>query len=812
MVDEPGIEIRPEASPSKGLLLSNLDGVLQSADAGARQMLGIDSICGSTILDYIAPINREAIKVLLDNLADGSRAEQQLPVTLMPSGMEANLHGARLDGTAPSIALEIEPRRRFSDLQTHGEPNAAEREGESRDRGDRRDDLLVESVPMGLAVIEPDTADLLWCNQRFRRMLGLDAVKHTRVNLADVVPQFSVDAFWQRLRVLPRTGDLRQERLLRRMDGSEFLARVHASSVDTADGPRVLVAADHIGDEVEERRALSRLMESNATMRGDASLHNLATRLASILSVKACGVVEHDAGGKAGRTRAWAVGGAILPNFSYAFSGTPCRSVAGGMSLVVFSDVRGCYPDDADLTGLEAVSYASVALCSSDGIVGHLMVIDDKPVEDSERLLSVLTMYAPLAASELMHERHARELDEMHQRVQRTQRLESLGILAGGIAHDFNNLLMSMLGHTDLAERHIARGQSVRRDLEQVRKSVTRASELCNQLLAYAGKGRYRVEDVALGTLVSDITNLLEVTVSKSVQIDYRLDGAAPLVSGDPSQLSQVLMNLITNASDAMNGEAGIVRIATSLTHFTTRAQDVHLIEDLTPGAYVRLDVEDTGIGMEERIKDRIFEPFFSTKDQGRGLGLAAVLGIVRSHGGGIAVDSKCGEGTRFSVYLPVSKSRIPSMLPAPRVAAAQVPRGLNVLVVDDEEAVRWTVAEFLTALDADVSTAVDGLDALDKVRDSSTPLDLVILDLTMPRLDGAATLERLRTHDSSLPIVLMSGYSNSEVSHHLTQLNHLQFLQKPFNMAAFSHAVAQALQGAAMGTPAAAVSGGLSR
>lgn len=776
--------------PPDGLALLDTDGCITHVDAAAGGILGGSNVCGSWLTEHIAAPRRSALLAALSRLEAGQTQSEQLVASLVADGRDISLDVRVVDGRSVGYAVMLSHARREA---SGGPPGSPDPDGE---RAERRGDHLVDAVPMGLAVVDPDDASLLWCNRRLQSLLGLDLARHGPLNLVDVLPNFSVEQFEQRIREVGRTGETRFERSLRRMDGSEFLARLHVSAVQTSDGERVLLAADNVSDEEEERRALASLMETTATMRGRAAFHNLARRLSRILDVKAFGVVEHDEGSVSGHTRAWVVRGRILPDYHYEFAGTPCAAVAQGMSMVVFSDVQSCFPRDGDFVGLDAVSYAGIPLRSHDRIIGHLVIVDDKPVLDSERLLSILSMYAPLAAAELLHERHGEEIAEMNYQVQRTQRLESLGVLAGGIAHDFNNLLMSVLGHADLAERHLDRGVSVRRDLEQMRRSVTRAADLCNQLLAYAGKGRYRVQDVSVDSLLAEIGDLLEVSVSKNVSLRLELPERSPVVRGDPSQLSQVLMNLITNASDAVTGPEGEVWVRCEVMHYDATVARTAPVDDLAPGDYVRIEISDTGSGMTEAVRERIFEPFFSTKERGRGLGLAAVLGIVRGHGGGIRVLTSPGEGTQVNVYLPASRSRAGSAPTVPPCGDHTVVSGLHVLVVDDERTVLETVGSFVQMLSATFEEAVDGLDALERVRDARQPFDLVILDLTMPRLGGVETLERLRSFDPRLPVVLMSGYSDAAVSDQLRQQPSLQFLQKPFGLASFTRAVAMAMQG----------------
>ena len=366
------------------------------------------------------------------------------------------------------------------------------------------------------------------------------------------------------------------------------------------------------------------------------------------------------------------------------------------------------------------------------------------------------------------------------EQLQHTQKLESLGVLAGGIAHDFNNLLTSILGHASLALDEMPEGSDSADDIERIVQTAQRAAGMTKQMLAYAGRGKFVLAAVDLRSLVTQMSQLLQVSISKKVELRYDMAPGIPAIEGDPAQLQQVVMNLITNAAEAIGDQVGSITLRIDAVHLAagkpTGGGDA---EFLPAGEYVRLVVADTGSGMDPATVGRIFEPFFTTKFTGRGLGLAAVQGIMRSHRGTLTVDSAPGEGTRFTVYFPaVAGAALPiEAAPAPR--PARNGRG-TVLVVDDEESIRVFARRALERAGYRVLDAPDGAFAMEQFRDNPGEIGVVVLDMTMPVMDGRQVLGQLRAMDSNVRVVLSSGFSEHDLSVR-GDAGDEQFLQKPY-------------------------------
>jgi PAS domain S-box-containing protein len=383
---------------------------------------------------------------------------------------------------------------------------------------------------------------------------------------------------------------------------------------------------------------------------------------------------------------------------------------------------------------------------------------------------------------------------DLEARFQHAQKLESLGVLAGGIAHDFNNLLTGVLGHAELALMQMPAGTPAREHLEHIQQASHRAAELCRQMLAYAGKGRFVVELLDLSRMVQEMTYLLEVSISKKVVLMYNLAGNLPAVEADATQVRQVLMNLITNASEAIGENSGVITISTGAAHCDQDyLRQVYGAEDLPEGNYASLEVADTGGGMDEQTRKKIFDPFFTTKFAGRGLGLAAVQGIVHSHKGAIRVYSEPGRGTTFKVLLP-AKAGAGVPPPSRSLLRPEMRLAGTILMADDEENVRMVGQAMLEKVGLRVLTATNGLEAVDLYRAHADDIACVLLDLTMPQMGGVETFRELRRIRPDVRVVLCSGYSEQDALSHFAGEGLAGFVQKPFRLTDLAGTLCKAL------------------
>jgi PAS domain S-box-containing protein len=415
------------------------------------------------------------------------------------------------------------------------------------------------------------------------------------------------------------------------------------------------------------------------------------------------------------------------------------------------------------------------------GISGTLIDITDRKAADAER-------------------------KALEHKLLETQKLESLGVLAGGIAHDFNNLLMAILGNAELALLDLPALAPARTSVARIELAARRAAELTGQMLAYAGKGRMVIDLFELNALVEEITALLDVSIAKTTTLRYMLAPQLPPIAGDATQIRQVIMNLVLNAAEAVGAARSLIVIASGVRHADRLyLASTWLAPELPEGEYVFLEVTDDGPGMSAETLAKIFDPFFTTKFTGRGLGLAAVLGIVRGHGGALKVVSALGQGTTFTILFPAVLADHEDTRALERVDAGESltlprpdsPAGASarlLLVIDDEEGVRSVAARILERYGFRVITAADGHAGVDLFRDHADSIAAVLLDLAMPRMDGEQTMRAIQAIKPDALVVIMSGYDQQSLTERFAGLSPAGFLQKPFQPAALQKTLEQVL------------------
>ena len=385
------------------------------------------------------------------------------------------------------------------------------------------------------------------------------------------------------------------------------------------------------------------------------------------------------------------------------------------------------------------------------------------------------------------------EREQLDRKMQEAQKLESLGVLAGGIAHDFNNLLTSILGNTNLLDVELPPGSPLREYTAQIAQTSQRAAGLCQQMLAYSGRGRFVVERLELSRLVVETTQLLQLSISKKVTLSLQLEEGLPAMEADTSQLHQVLMNMVINASEAIGDQGGVITIFTGLTTVeSSYFKDALGAPDLPAGEYLFLEVADDGCGMSAETQRKIFDPFFTTKFTGRGLGLAAVLGIVRGHKGALTVRSVLGKGTSFRLLFPLA-SRLKEAEAKQSIDHTANEQG-TILVVDDDESLRRTITRILRHFSFTSVVASDGREAMALFGADPGRFALVLLDLTMPNMDGLETFTALQQVSPGVRVVLMSGYNQQESMGRFSGNKPVGFLQKPFSLSALQQMIQRVL------------------
>ena len=419
----------------------------------------------------------------------------------------------------------------------------------------------------------------------------------------------------------------------------------------------------------------------------------------------------------------------------------------------------------------------------------------------SGELIDVSLTISPIrdAAGRIVGASHvARDITDrkrLDAQLRHSQKLESLGVLAGGVAHDFNNLLTGILGNTSLALETLPPDNPARRILKDVLSASERASHLTRQLLAYAGKGRFIIEPINLSGLVREISKLIQTSIPKNVQLRLDLREDIPFIQADSSQLQQIIMNLVINGAEAIGPEEnGTVLVTTGIQNVDEHYLLTTIGEaaELTVGTYVSLEVHDSGCGMDQATINRIFDPFFTTKFAGRGLGLAAVQGIVRGHKGALKVYSTPGQGTTFKILFPATQETAPPK-PAPPVHLSG--KDALILVIDDEEIIRRTAKSMLEHYGYTVVIAENGKEGVELFQVLRDKVSAVLLDMTMPVMNGEEAFRQMKAMQPGVPVLLSSGYNEVEAIRRFTGKGIAGFIQKPYSASTLAEKIQSVLQ-----------------
>jgi len=390
----------------------------------------------------------------------------------------------------------------------------------------------------------------------------------------------------------------------------------------------------------------------------------------------------------------------------------------------------------------------------------------------------LLVLYG--AAQDITERKQAeQEKLELEQQLHQTQKLESLGVLAGGIAHDFNNILAIIVGNCFMAKMH---PDEAKENISTIEKASERAAELCRQMLAYAGKSQFITAQVNMTTLTDEMVKMLKATISQNVVIKTRLSTDIPGITADASQLRQIIMNLIINASEAIGEAQGEILVSLATTAVKKGQKEKDYLGSVIPaGRYICLEVSDTGCGMDDETIKRIFEPFYTTKFTGRGLGMSAVLGIIRSHKGALQLSSKPGRGTIIKVYLPVQIGDFTGAESLQHIASEPWQGSGTVLLVEDEELIILLANAMLKELGFKVIEASNGKEALEKYQKNADVITLVVTDIGMPVMDGYELFRELKKLNPPLPIIISSGFGDEVVTSRIPREDIAGMVSKPY-------------------------------
>jgi signal transduction histidine kinase/CheY-like chemotaxis protein len=585
--------------------------------------------------------------------------------------------------------------------------------------------------------------------------------------------------------------------VVRRKDGSHLTGEVRTTPIHGPDGSLVEIQGI-IRDVTEQRRienAIRSLIGGPSSETGGRFFDEMVTHLSSVLEADYTFInAVTDASQSTVRTISFCADGKIGEPFEYTLEGAPCANVMRGEKCSYPSGVADLFPADAPLRDMGIEAYVGVPLRGRDGeLLGLIVALFRRPLEDVELAETILELFSGRIAAEMQRTRAEEERRRLEAQLQRAQRLESIGVLAGGVAHDFNNILAGILGFTEMARDAVAPGSAAAAYLERVISGVDRAKELVQQILAFSRQEPASQRVLRLRTTVEDALRLVRASVPSSVEMSARLDPDTPPVKADAVQIHQVAVNLCTNAEHSMRPKGGILTV--TLGPAEIDAHEAAQLGGIAPGTYAVLSVSDTGCGMDAATLERVFDPFFTTKPvgEGTGLGLAMCYGIVTNHGGAISVGSEVGAGTTVNVYLPVAVESSAMMAPDD----GPVPTGTGrVLFVDDEEALATLGERRLRSLGYQPTVFRSSQEALDAILKDPFGFDLILTDLTMPRMSGLDLIAKARKAHIAVPAIIMTGRSAGVAAEARRQLRVHSVLPKPYSKRELAEAVHRALAG----------------
>jgi signal transduction histidine kinase/ActR/RegA family two-component response regulator len=535
----------------------------------------------------------------------------------------------------------------------------------------------------------------------------------------------------------------------------------------------------------QSERTVQMLAESAAGLTGQELFETIVRNLCEYLGCE-CAILGRVHEGVTVKSMAMVLDGEMVAGYSYALSGSPCEDV-GRKGYCVFPEhVTAFYPNDKVMGALDAEGYVGISLTGRNNEpLGILCGISRTKMELPARTQDIMQILQARAVAEMERMQADEERRKMEIMLQQARKMEAIGTLAGGIAHDFNNILTPIIGYTELARLRMPEQEKKLWNVDEVLKAAQRAKDLVQQILTFSRQREQERFILPLQPSIKECIKLLRAFLPATIEIRLDIDQNCGPVSADPTQIQQVIMNLCTNAFHAMEATGGIMEV--TLREVTISGEQQFFHEPLAPGRYACLAVGDTGQGMERATKERIFEPYFTTKEQGKGtgLGLALVHGIIKSHGGRIDLYSERGQGSVFKVYLPIAHAdQAPLNVIGAEQDIASLPKGTEtILLVDDEEQIVRMSTTMLRQLGYSVVGLTDSVEALKVFTESPGNFDLVITDQTMPSLTGGELVARLMEIRPEIPIILCTGFSEQMTEERAKTMGIRAYVMKPLNL-----------------------------
>ena len=582
-----------------------------------------------------------------------------------------------------------------------------------------------------------------------------------------------------------------------RKDGTAFITSAHISTLEVSDKNYTITVREDITVRKQMEDALALVVAGTSHGFGQDFIRSLVRQLAAALRVRFAFATEL-CDGREDRVKTLALwqGSGFSKNIEYDTQDTPCAEVVAKKMCYIPKRIQELFPKDTLLQEIGVESYLAIPLFDEAGKpLGHLGVMHDKPMEEGTFGESILRVFASRAGAELERKRAETALEKSHEQLRQAHKMEAIGQLAGGVAHDFNNLLTVINGYCEILLEELPSHFPHRQEIEGIHRAGDRAALLTRQLLAFSRKQMLKLENLNANDVVAELVVMLERIISENIDMRFQKSSVPLMLKADSGQVEQALLNIVINAQDAMNG-GGELTIQTGLVPAGSIENPGFPVNESKD--YVEISVRDTGDGMKEETKRRLFEPFYTTKNVGKatGLGLAVVYGIMRQHDGYIGVESEQGKGTVIKLYFPaVENIGIPQT--QSNEAFQLESRGETVMLVEDDDGVRQIGVRMLKGFGYQVLTARDGVEAIEIFERERENVDLVLLDVVMPRMSGPETYKQMRAFKASLPAIFVTGHDLKSEIHELDDYpegSSIRILRKPYSKARLGKEIGELL------------------
>ena len=631
----------------------------------------------------------------------------------------------------------------------------------------------------GFWLVDASTGKLIEVNDAASSMLGYSGDEFIAKGLKDIDVQWSPEELDLERQKIKTTGKAFFETRHRTKSGHTIDVEISVNYLPRTD--QFFSFIRNITERKRVEEVQSYLLQISSLRTGEDFFELLARYLANILGMDYVCIDTLHGDSLTARTLAIYHDGKFEDNVEYTLKDTPCGDVVGKEFCVFPREVRKLFPQDAALQDLQAESYVGTTLWGYDmKPIGLIAVIGRKELNNSHFVETVLKLVSMRAAGELERRKAEEQKLLLEQQFQQAQKLESLGVLAGGIAHDFNNILAIIMGYCSLTKMDY---ENAEKHIPEIEKAAERAAALCRQMLSYAGKASLTQSQVNIWTLIDEMVTMLKTTIQQNVVIKPELATDIPTITGDASQLRQVAMNLIINAAEAIGDAEGKIHVKLAKAEIKAEQTEVdHLGFMIPAGRYICIEVTDNGCGMDDATRCKIFEPFYTTKFTGRGLGMSAVLGIIKAHNGALQLESLPGQGTTFKVYLPVQPSSAETEEAHQKAVSAAWHGSGTVLLAEDEVQVKTIAIAMLQMLGFNVIAAANGKEALELYQQNAADITMVVTDMGMPVMNGYELFYKLKQIDPKLPIIISSGFGEGDIASKIPREEIAGIINKPYN------------------------------